>query len=269
MIPRDGISNSIRTDGAGFEDLGYPVVPATGDNTSQNLRDGYTAYTNSMHGTGVDYQSYTSNDHEDAARSAIPDPNWDNSRKTKWYSMPMAMWNPTVTSTDPTLKPNQLTNSVRSAIAQEIIDNDNFHSNGFNLYQAGINLKDVVTHLASSTTTDQSAQQQFSVRAPIASELRYDAWDAIAWGAKGIIFNTAGSDRSANVGICDEELNSDYDSWNWSSNPWNVDNVGLIDKEIGDCIHPFFTSDPASTQTYNYTKRLIQYSNNQVNSIRL
>ncbi len=259
VIPRDGIANEIRTDPGGFEDLGYPVVPATG---SSNLSGGYSTYTNSWHGTPTTegYQNATSNDHEDVARSAIPDINWDKSRKTVWYSMPMAMWSPDWKK-NPVLLPEQLGGTARPDVANTLINNPT--SSTISLYEKGADVRNLVTHLASSSSSNQTSQLEFPVRGPIATELRYDAWDAIAWGAKGIIFNTIGSDRGANVGICDEQLRSDVDSWN---KPGNSDHVGFLDFQLGDCDHPFFSAtfpeSGVATPAFNYSKRLIKYTGN-------
>lgn len=85
-------------------------------------------------------------------------------------------------------------------------------------------------------------------RPPIATEMRYDAWDALSWGAKGIFFNEMGTDGGANIGICDGSMLADYDYWIRSAH-----NKGIYDWDthIGNCSEPFL----------NYTDHLIIFDN--------
>jgi hypothetical protein len=48
-------------------------------------------------------------------------------------------------------------------------------------------------------------------RTTFASEMRMYAWDALSFGAKGIVFNPGGNDGGANIGITDARFNHDYD----------------------------------------------------------
>jgi hypothetical protein len=217
FVPRDGILKSIRlpSDGNTYNDLGFTLAPDP--LTNQTLSDGYSNYTRNRQ-----YRNDgTAGDHMCSAMAATP----TGRVPTKWYAL---LPTPIVINHNTA---NWITDwSTNSAFASDVTGfRDSILSNGQMVNQNPINALPDLTSLASYTVAQ--------TRASMAPEMRYDAWDAIAYGAKGIFFNEIGSEGNANIGICDANFRADYDSWL----PKNTGDpkFGLLKVTLGDCSNKF------------------------------
>ncbi|MBS1904692.1 MAG: T9SS type A sorting domain-containing protein [Bacteroidetes bacterium] len=69
----------------------------------------------------------------------------------------------------------------------------------------------------------------FSARSPISTEIRAEGWNALCWGAKGIFFNTLGSDGIEQMGICDNHMNTDFDGWEYQDDHGQLKKARFVD----------------------------------------
>jgi hypothetical protein len=241
FVPRDGISNIIRnpTDGSTYNDLGFTLEPANG---STDLSGGYTAYTSNRQARN----DGTADDHMCSAMAANP----IGRVSTKWYSLlPTTVQLPLLGSA----KSLDQIVTVRTDIATRIKNKQTIPS---------YLLTDIVPTITGNPGTFPDVTH---TRAPLMAEMRYDAWDAIAHGAKGIFFNEIGSDHDDNIGICESDMRANYDSWLGPdpSTPLKLPIVQGV--QLGDGTTHVLTDDPTSTEAWNFDSHLIKYTGNLSN----
>ncbi len=265
FIPRDGIPHDIRHI-SGFSDMGFTLQPS---NSSTDLASGYSAYTSNRL-TSNGYSSITDNIHNKAAIATVPT---QNGLRSKWYDMIVSTvqfdlgGNPFKPLDEPSLSSQTDLTTFRDNISNLIINSAGSTATTYgpgatlyaqDIYHQGYDISNILSSGTVSTNTyinTSTNHYDLRVRPPFIPEMRADAWNALAWGAKGIFFNEIGSDGGPNIGICDSRVDASYDY----SGTGTTKN-GIVNLTIGNCITPFFTADPNSTATHNYTERYIQYA---------
>lgn len=199
FVPKDAVSSTIRSDGEWNDNnMGFPLQP----NGILTLADGYTNYTNAIQGVSSSggYLSATNSNHESSANAAYPDHSETLTKNANWNALLDASTIIGYNGHPEIYTPLSSLTGFRNTVAGHIKnglggDETDFYRNGPN--GSGTNASILTT--VNTDTHIQSSGIAVDYRAPIATELRESAWDALTWGAKGIFFNEIGSDGGPNI----------------------------------------------------------------------